>query len=100
MRIPNDWPFLLMKAVLAFAFCHQALGYDIALSAFLTVLALHPLTLSIPGMLSLHAVANAPSAEQAVMIALPLSLFIALTWVLRDFSFKPAARPAIGPAPV
>jgi len=93
MRLSPQLPFLIMKLVLTFAFCQQALGYDIGVSAFLSVLALHPLTLSIPALLSLHALVNVPSAEHAAMILLPMGLLAALIWIARDDApTKPGVR--------
>lgn len=84
MRIPQHWLLMVMKAVLAFAFCHQALGYDIGISSLLTLLALHPVTLAIPGLLCLHAIVNAQGLQQLATILLPLTALAALIWIVRD----------------
>jgi hypothetical protein len=84
MRIPHYWPLPLMKAVLAFAFCHQALGYDIGVSSLLTLMALHPVTLAIPGLLCLHAIVNAQGMQQLATILMPLTALAALIWIVRD----------------
>lgn len=83
MRIPHYWPLLVMQVPLAFATCHYAMGYGPWVSAFLTLLTLHPLTWTIPVLLAIHAVVNVPSAADAAAILLPLATLGVLSWLVR-----------------
>ncbi len=82
MRLPRYWPILLMQLPLAFLFCNQALGYGPWLSAFLTLLTLHPLTWTLPALLALHAMVNT-GFENLVTIGLPLCALGVLAWLVR-----------------
>jgi len=81
MRIPSHWPLLLMQMPLAFLFCHQVLGYDLWLSALLTALTLNPLTMTIPALITLHAMVNAPSTMDSVTLLVPLAAIGTIAWL-------------------
>ncbi|TDU31805.1 hypothetical protein DFR24_1187 [Panacagrimonas perspica] len=83
MRIPSHWPLLLMQVPLAFLFCHEVLGYDLWLSAFLTALTLNPLTLMIPALITLHAMVNAPSTMDSVTLLIPVAAIGTIAWLAR-----------------
>lgn len=83
MRIPSNWPLLLMQVPLAFLICHQVLGYDLWLSALLTALTLNPLTLMIPALITLHAMVNAPSTMDSIMLLVPVAAIGTIAWLAR-----------------
>ncbi len=81
MRIPSNWPLLLTQLVLAFAFCHLALGFELWLCALLTALTLHPLTWPVPALLALHGIINAADLATSAAILLPLVGLAYLTYL-------------------